>query len=169
MREHLRFVLATTNEWLKFGEAKNLAALAFSGAAIGSYVRAVDIVCLPLTPKILVSAGIAGLTIAGICALLSFMPILDSPFLYAQRATQDSDNLLFYGHIAHYQPSEFLARTAILLQQEHHDAIDERYAEQIITNSRIALRKYQFFNIACWSGLIGILLLGAGAVTRLLT
>jgi hypothetical protein len=160
MKDHLQFVLTTTNDWLKFGEAKNLAALAFAGTAIGAYVRAVDIINLPIAVKIFVSAGIAGLTIAGISALLSFIPTLNIPYLYSKRAPQDSDNLLFYGHIAHYQPSEFLERTEKLVGQQHHDAIDEHYAAQIITNARIALRKYRLFSAACWSGLAGIILLG---------
>jgi hypothetical protein len=122
-----------------------------------------------MTVKLLVSAGITGLTLAGISALVSFIPILNVPFLDAQRAPRDSDNMLFYGHIAYYQPSEFLTRTQVLLGAQHQEPVDEQYAAQIITNARIALRKYQLFSAACWSGLAGIILLAAGAITRLLT
>ncbi len=157
-----------TNDWLKFAEAKNLAALVFAGAAIGAYVRAVDIVCLPKLTKGLVSAGIAGLTLAGVIALISFIPTLEIPFLYAKRAPKESDNLVFYGDIAHYQPSEFLTLTKTLIGEKDHDGIDEQYAAQIVVNARIALRKYRIFTAACWSGLVGIALLATGAITRLL-
>jgi len=169
MRDHLRALLATTNDWLKFAEAKNLAALAFAGAAIGSYVRAVDIVGLPVLAKSLVSCGIAGLTIAAIAALVSFMPTIKIPFLDAKRVPREADNLLFYGDIAYYKPSELLTRTKEVLGTSSHEAIDEHYATQIIINSRIAIRKNKIFVVAGWAALLGITLLAAGGVARLVT
>jgi len=168
LHEHLRFVLALVSDWLKFAEAKNLAAVAFAGAAIGLYIRGVDIVSLPFAVKLLVSVGIAGLTLAGLCALVSFIPTIKIPLLYSQRAPQESDNLIYYGDLANYQPSEFLTRTEAMLGLQQHEALDEYYAQQIIVNARIALRKYKIFSLACWSGLTGLIFLGVGAIVRLL-
>lgn len=168
LSEHLRFVLSLVNKWLRFGEAKNAAALAFAGAAVGLYIRSIDILSFPLAARLLVSGGIAAFTVAGFCALVSFIPILARPFVHSERAPRDSDNLLNFGDIAYYQPSEFLTHTKDLLGIQNHEMVHEHYAHQVVINARIALRKYRIFNLVCWSGLTGIAFLGLGALTRLL-
>ena len=169
MREHLRNVLTLTNDWLKFAEAKNALALAFVAAITSAYIRGLDIRVLPLAPRILISAGIASLAVAAVSALASFLPTLLMPYLNAQRAPTPQDNLLYFGDLAQYKPSELLTHTAAVLRYGGlPDPIDEHYAAQIVTNARIALRKYRHFTVTCWAGLIGVVLLTAGAVTRLL-
>jgi hypothetical protein len=169
MREHLRSLLTITNDWLKFAEAKNTLILVFCAALASAYVRGLVISVLPSTPRILIIAGVAALGGAAVSALTSFLPILRVPFVDALRAPRANDNLLYFGDIANYSPSEFLTSTAAALAcTTRPDRIDEHYAAQIVTNSRIALKKYRHFTIACWLGFGGVALLTAGAAIHLL-
>ena len=65
----------------------------------------------------------------------------------------NDDNILFFGHIAKYPPENYLRKLYRLRNgkpPENLSGIELDYAEQIVTNSRIAQRKYDTFTIGVW-------------------
>jgi len=80
----------------------------------------------------------------------------------------ETDNLLFYGDIASYDPAGYLQAL-----YKHCDAKDEAlpierdYAQQIVMNSRIAVRKYEWFTTSVWltiGALVTLIASGVGYV-----
>ena len=150
IEELLRFSLANINNWLRFAEAKNAAlVVANIGASFGALRLAATQNLYPTAYYYALIAGGTLLLATGI-ALASFIPQLKIPWLAQLRAARSRDNVLFYGHIANYTPENYLkelyARRGHKLEEIN--ALERDYAEQMIINSRIALRKYGWFNIA---------------------
>lgn len=167
MTEHLRFVLTLTNEWLRFAEAKNGVALAFVAAVVGVYTRSA-LASLSGIAKLAIEVAIVCFAIAALSALTSFIPQIKLPVLDSRRQPESDDNLLFYGHLASYRPTELLTITGNALGVTTHQNIDEQYAAQIVINARITLKKYNHFSLACWSLLVGLLLIAAGELTNVI-
>jgi hypothetical protein len=168
MEERLRNILTLTNDWLKFAETKNAGLLVFSGAAIiGAHRSTATETPTPLIQWTL-TVGAALLLIAAILCLLSFLPTIRVPLLESKRAPAQDDNLLFYGHIAAYRPTEYLAKLQAATNTATTTAMDEQFAQQIVTNAQIAVRKYRHFSAAAWLAVPGgILSLGVTPILQL--
>jgi len=160
MEDRLRYVLSNVNEWLKFAEAKNAALLAANSAVVIGALRLADgkVFLFPLA-EYYFYFFIAIVSLGGLICLLSFVPKLDIPWLLPTTLSKDKDNLVFYGDISGYDPSSYVKAL-------HHqsgkavktvDPFEEDLAEQVIINSRIALKKYQLFNIALWLDVTALL------------
>jgi len=154
MEERLRYILSTVNEWLKFAESKNAALLTADGVAVFGILTALGNANLPHSWMLrYVYFCVSLLAIATIVCLLSFIPQLQVPRLVTRRSPKGEDNLMFYGDIANYNSFGYLKALYARERDKQGtiaDPIEEDYAQQIVVNSRIALRKYGYFNVALW-------------------
>jgi len=78
-------------------------------------------------------------------------------------------NLLYFGDIEELDPKDYLARMAASRRERPRsssgaDLMD--YAEQIVTNSRIAVKKYRLFRVGVIITIAG-LMIGLAEVVRL--
>lgn len=167
MEERLGHILSIVNEWLKFAEAKNAALLAANTAIIFAVLRVLDskTICRQWLSAYLL-LGLLLLAAAAFIALVSFIPQVRIPWLALRRQPSSRDNLLFYGDIAYYDPTNYLqalgARTTPAANA--FSSFEQDYAVQIVTNSRIALRKYVLFSAAIWLTLTAVLSLPVAIV-----
>ncbi|MEZ4563388.1 MAG: DUF5706 domain-containing protein [Thermomicrobiales bacterium] len=156
-------------DWLKFAEAKNTAAVGLSSTALGVIVT--FLVAGPPAPDLAgigLSIGAVLLMISLMLAVASFLPAtnLEQLLLGARAEPAPSDNLLYYGHIARYEPGA-LARAIAT----HYYSLDAEAAEpsryavdlagQIVTNARITVRKLQFFTYSLQLFAAGVLIASA--------
>lgn len=164
-------------DWLKFAEAKNTAAVGLSTTALGVIVT--FLVAGPPVPDLAgigLSVGAVLLMVSLMLAVASFLPStdLEKHLLGAREEPAASDNLLYYGHIARYEPRA-LARAIATHYYGHSgdDAEPSRYAVdlagQIVTNARITVRKLDFFRYSLQLFAAGVLIAAAAmAVTAVL-
>ena len=168
MEDRLRYILTLTNDWLKFAETKNAALLVFAGAlAIGVVQRLNPQTALNI--RSFTAIGLLLLAAAASCALTSFIPILRPEKTTPPGQPSDTDNLLFYGHIAKYTPTAYIERLATITQPlQGEPGIAEHYAQQIITNARIATRKYTWYTRGVVVGIIAIMTMALAGLLQLL-
>ncbi len=78
-------------------------------------------------------------------AMVSIIPKTIISGAILKETPEDNDNLLFYGHIAKYEPTEYLAAIHKRFGKSGFKPLDLQldYARQIVINSQITLRKYQ--------------------------
>ncbi|MBA3450723.1 MAG: hypothetical protein H0T18_05870 [Chloroflexia bacterium] len=156
-------------DWLKFAETKNTGAVGLSSTGLGVIVT--FLVAGPPIPTIAgvgLGIGAVALMVSLMMSVASFLPSTDlEKFLVGDRQKPSpGDNLLFYGHLARYEPRA-LAQAIGELYFEHPDdgpppskfAID--LAAQIVTNSRITVRKLAFFRYALLLFGFGVLIAAA--------
>jgi hypothetical protein len=158
VEEKLRYILTTINEWLKFAEAKNGALLA---ADIAILFGVFGLLSEPTIPKVVIYLAIFLVIASAISSLISFIPQLKiSQFIYKKR-TEKETSLIFYGHIAKDEPQSYIK--ALYSESGAEPVaitpIELDYAQQIIINSRIAVRKYRCFNVGLWLTVLSLLLL----------
>lgn len=167
MEERLRYILATVNEWLKFAEAKNGALLV---ADIAVLVGIFSLQSEPAGHRVLVQLSIPLLIASGTSSLVSYIPQMRALSYPSKKGAQKRSNLLFYGHIAEHDPQSYIET----LYAESGGApsnvtpIEVGYAEQIITNSRIAVKKYRCFRVGLWLTILALLLLLAESVMSII-
>ena len=159
VEDRLRYILSLVNEWLKFAEAKNGALLAVDSAMIFGVFKLSEsgwphVGLFYLTISVLIASAVS--------CLISFIPKLKMPTFTMKREPDSGDSLIYYGHIAKYNPENYLK--ALYGQADtgsvSPSSLEVDYAKQIVTNSRIALRKYFCFTVALW--------FAVGALTLLL-
>jgi hypothetical protein len=160
MEDRLRYILSNVNDWLKFAEGKNAALLAANSAIVVGALRLVDgKEFIFQWAEYYFYFSIAMSSLGGVLCLLSFVPKVKIPWLLPTSLSHEKDNLVFYGDISCYDPSSYVR--ALYTQNganlERIDPFEEDLAEQIILNSRIALRKYQLFNAALWLDITALL------------
>lgn len=153
MEDRLRFILSGVNDWLNFAEAKNGALLAANSALIFSALGLAD-------GKAFVSdwigyyfySSLLLASVSGLICLISFLPHIEIPVLKSRSPSDESSNLLFYGDICDHDTSSYVSalcsRYGFALDDV--DAFEKELAEQIVVNSRIAVRKYRMFETALW-------------------
>ncbi|MCA9878369.1 MAG: hypothetical protein KC442_11325 [Thermomicrobiales bacterium] len=162
-------LLVRVIDWLKFAEAKNTAAVGLSSTALGVIVT--FLVAGPPVPELAgvgLSIGAVFLMISLMLAVASFLPStnLEKHLLGARAEPAPSDNLLYYGHVARYEPRA-LARAVATHYFGHTGEAAEpsRYAVdlagQIVTNARITVRKLDFFRYSLQLFAAGVLIASA--------
>ena len=140
-------------DWLKFAEAKNTGAVGLASTGLGVIVT--FLVAGPPLPTVAgagMAIGAVSLMVSLMLAVGSFLPSTNlEKFLLDEREQPGlTDNLLFYGHLARYEPRALTRAIA----QHYLDtpgsqytpsklAVD--YAGQVVTNARITVRKLEFF------------------------
>ncbi|MEW8359705.1 MAG: Pycsar system effector family protein [Candidatus Thiodiazotropha sp.] len=152
MNEQLKDIFSNINDWLKFAEAKTGTLLAGNGVLIFGILRIIKGSTIPEALSIYITFAIVLLSISMFLCLLSFVPSLAMPFVFGTGKPNKDDNILFFLDAAKYTTSEFLIKLAQSKGIESNDFSehDHFYAEQIISNSQIALKKYKLFNAAIW-------------------
>ena len=158
MEERLRYILTTVNEWLKFAEAKNGGLLVADIAVLfGAFSLLNESTGQVLPIHLAIVLAICSAT----SSLVSFSPQLRVLSSKSKRRTGKKASLIFYGHIAEYEPQSYIEAlhaesgtepTAIA-------PIEVDYAQQIIMNSRIAMRKHLCFRVGLWLAVSALLLL----------
>lgn len=156
-------------DWLKFAEAKNTAAVGLSSTALGVIVT--FLVAGPGVPP-LAGAGLAvgalALMVSLMLAVASFLPStnLEKHLMGERIPPHPGDNLLFYGHLARYEPRA-LARAIAehYFEQPGEEIAPSKFAidlaGQIVTNARITVRKLALFRYALMLFGIGVLIAAA--------
>lgn len=151
LRDILKDILSSVNEWLRFAETKNGALLALnSGCAIGISKLITDL------DQGLIFWGL-GMSLAlflgsATVCLVSFLPTTTMPLVVGTNNNGRDENLLFFGSIANHNIDSYLQ--AILHSTPSCPSppsqLERLYAEQIIINSGIAKAKYKYFKFAMW-------------------
>lgn len=153
VERQLSDLLGRVIDWLKFAEAKNTAAVGLSSTGLGVIVT--FLVAGPPIPDLAgvgLGIGAVALMLSLMLAVASFLPStnLEKHLVGARDKPSAGDNLLFYGHLARYEPRG-LTRAIAEMYFEH---VGEEFAPsklaidlagQIVTNSRITVRKLALF------------------------
>lgn len=166
VEQRLERILSHVNRWLEFAEKKNGALLAGNSALLlGVASRLQHAFNIPPFVRFYIYFALLLVGAGAVCCLVSFLPQTQMPWLASRRKPSEEDNLLLYSDLANYSPSKVLSALCkcISANETELNQLHTHYAEQIITNSRIAERKYKYFRVALWLTLIALATpLGAG-------
>ena len=181
MEDKIKYIFENTNNWLNFAEAKNAALLAFNIALIAAISSGDVSPNYSSLQYIIVAILIFSTTIS----LLSFVPrtnnkisqktykytvgILDMIIekIFKEKADK---NLLFYGYIGEFEIAqaddylEELKKYYGSKEKEEVTMFEKDLAEEIIINSRITKRKYNYFKASLCILIVGMILLFIVAV-----
>lgn len=167
MEERLRYILTIVNEWLKFAEAKNGALLVADIALLFGVFRLLN---ESTGQKVFIYLAIFLVIVSAISSLVSFIPQLKLPSFTPRKRAGKEASLIFYGHIAKYEPRSYIS--ALYAESGGEPAaiasIEVDYAQQIIINSRIAVRKYLCFNVGLWLTVSALLFLLMTSLTSVI-
>jgi hypothetical protein len=160
MEDRLCFILLNASDWLKFAESKNAALLAGNGVVIFGLLSLVDgkqFLCAGA--KYYFYSALSMVVLSALVCLISFLPKLSIPWLFPKRISNARDNLVFYGDIAIHDPPTYLRAlyNQVGPELDHTDPFEADLAEQVIINSRIALKKYHLFSLAVWLDVTALL------------
>ena len=156
-------------DWLKFAEAKNTGSVGLSSTGLG-----VIVTFLVAGPPIPTLAGV-GLAVGAVALMLSlmltvasFLPStdLEKHLVGDRERPTPRDNLLYYGHLARYEPKALVEAIA----EMYFDQEGETYAPsklaidlsaQIVTNARITVRKLALYRYSLLLFGFGVLVASA--------
>lgn len=150
-----------TNQWLKFAESKNGALIALDSALLigvfSLFTKSSSLKVLNYYFLWIISFLIISMVISS----LSFIPVLskDKQDKVSSKEIGQDKNILFFSVIKDLTSNEYLDLLAKKIENKDFEIIDytEDYAEQIVTNSRIADNKYKLFKWALYFFVTGIL------------
>ena len=160
MEEKLKSIHAIVHEMVKFAEAKNAVLVALSGSAVMGMLKIINDTTLSSKWMEYYCWGFVGLSTAGIViSLLLFFPVLKIKWLVNIGTPSEEDNLLLFTDISKYNTHEYLKALAQATNEpdREHNEYEFFYANQIISISNIATRKYKIFRIALGFTLSAIL------------
>jgi hypothetical protein len=170
VERQLSELLSRVIDWLKFSEAKNTGSVGLSSTGLGLIVT-----FLVAGPPIPTVAGV-GLALGAIALMLSLMLTVASflpstnleKHLVGERERPTSrDNLLYYGHLARYEPRALVEAIAEMYFAQEGESyapskLDIDLAAQIVTNARITVRKLTLFRYSLLLFGFGVLVASAG-------
>ncbi|WP_432664495.1 DUF5706 domain-containing protein [Wukongibacter baidiensis] len=154
--EFMKESYQNVNNWLVYAETKNAALLAFNVTTIAAVTRFqfffINYILLIFY------------VIAIVSPLISFLPKFRVFMKNQNEITLDKDNLLFYKDISKYSPENYI-RKIDSRYQLNIEMIDDKYpniifdyAQEIVTNAKIAVWKYAVFRVGLVSSIFCILL-----------
>jgi hypothetical protein len=169
VQRQLSELLSRVIDWLKFAEAKNTGSVGLASTGLG-----VIVTFLVAGPPIPTVAGV-GLAVGAVALMLSlmltvasFLPSTDlEKHLVGERQRPTArDNLLYYGHLARYEPKALVEAIAeMYFEQEGQtytpSKLDVDLAAQIVTNARITVRKLAIFRYSLLLFGFGVLVASA--------
>jgi hypothetical protein len=169
VERHLSELLARVIDWLKFAEAKNTGAVGLSSTGLG-----VIVTFLVAGPPIPTMAGV-GLGIGALALMLSllltvasFLPStnLEKHLVGERERPTARDNLLYYGHLARYEPRALVEAIAEMYFDQEGETyapnkLDIDLAAQIVTNARITVRKLALYRFSLLLFGFGVLVASA--------
>ena len=164
VQRQLSELLTRVIDWLKFAEAKNTGSVGLASTGLG-----VIVTFLVAGPSIPTLAGV-GLGVGALALMLSlmltvasFLPStnLEKHLIGERERPTPRDNLLYYGHLARYEPRALVEAIAEMYYEQGSEAYTPNklaidLAAQIVTNARITVRKLTLYRYS--------LLLFAGGV-----
>ncbi|MFT6987886.1 MAG: hypothetical protein ACJAT7_003751 [Psychromonas sp.] len=156
------------NEWLKFAEQKNAALLILNCGLTWGIARVLaKQENLSSIANCLNSFGYMFIIASAITCLISFIPILEIPW-FKVGGKNNSDNCVFFGHIAKYTNREYLTLLSKKLGavRQNFNDFELDVASQIVTNSEIALNKYKQFTFSSWLTILGVISFGVSMLTK---
>jgi hypothetical protein len=153
VESRLSELLIRVIDWLKFAEAKNTGAVGLSSTGLGVIVT--FLVAGPPVPAIAgagLGIGAVALMVSLMLAVASFLPStnLEKHLSGDRNLPSASDNLMFYGHIARYEPRAL----AQAIAEHYFDQPEKAFvpsklaidlAGQVVANARITVRKLELF------------------------
>lgn len=148
MQETIQYLQDNVNDWLRHAEAKHAVLIGVAAAGVTVVTTNISLFATPVTLLSAASIWVTALLSAAVAlSLFSFLPQLSRPRRPAASVGTVTTNPLFFGHLASMTP-EYIA--SLYSGAEGPDDMLLWRADQIITNSRIAVRKYQLFTAAVW-------------------
>lgn len=154
----LRAIFTNVNDWLKFAETKNAALVAADVAILIGLASLFEKAEGWLLVYLIFLAVFVGLSL--VIGLISFLPTTKIPWLRRPAVIQKKRNVLYYGHIADNDVESYLELLkGVLAEDSEPSLIGRAYTEQIITNSKIAVKKYGYFTTSLFCLLTGIVTL----------
>lgn len=155
--QFLETQLDRVNYWLSFAEAKNGILLGVNIAIIAVLInmfKAVPIMC---------TICILTLLISSLCCILSFIPNLGKASKKGRKINGERLNLIFYADIALFESyEEYLNSVKRRYFRDNNDSngiLELDFAEEIVINSKICMKKYKWFNQAIKIDYISIILI----------
>jgi len=144
------------NDWLKFAEAKNGVLIGLDEVMIFGVIQAFIADKSPLKEfHYSVCIVVLLITLSLLLALTSFLPKLQLTHFVHGSPCPESDNLLYFGHIAKYSPDLFFIEFSKFFEGNDQELVGEQtqkqYIGQIVMNSQITMRKFGHFNYAVWA------------------
>ncbi len=169
VQRQLSELLGRVIDWLKFAEAKNTGSVGLSSTGLG-----VIVTFLVAGPSISTPTGV-GLGIAALALMVSLLLTVASFFpstnlekhLVSERERPTTrDNLLYYGHLARYEPRALVEAIAEMYFEQEGETyvpskLDIDLAAQIVTNARITVRKLALFRYSLLLFGFGVLVASA--------
>lgn len=149
MEDQLWRIFENINGWLRYAEKKNTFILAFLGIQL-TLIKLFSETCNWI---LIISLIFSGLTL--LIVIFSFIPEVEipswlyfSPLSFSNYA-DDTDNLLFFGHIEKYSQWEYIEKMEAYFKI---NIKEQKYLEdlcaQIILNSKITSNKFYMFKLA---------------------
>jgi hypothetical protein len=150
-------------DWLQFAESKNTGGVALTATALSVIVSfALFGPTLPTLARVGLGVGSVALMLSLLLTVASFLPStnLEKHLVGERERPTARDNLLYYGHLARYEPRALVEALAELYFAQPGEtyapsklAMD--LAAQVVTNARITVRKFALYRAA-------VLLFGGG-------
>lgn len=164
--ELLDKVFSNVNSWLNFAEAKNAANIALVVACIAA-IFSLD------SMNVLLYVICILFTFSGIYSLISFLPRLghkvvgkfpklEEKIIKKKVRKDENDNLLFFEAIKKYSGNEYAKQVSKLYfktSKKDFSKYQLDLANEIVYNSDIASRKYQFFKVAAYLDVVAFMFL----------
>ena len=172
MIEQLETVLDRVIDWLKYEEAKNVALLTLDGAGLTLVWPNVS-----SAPTILVTLIVGGFMLGILVALASAYPIVLGNRVHdrmrrrhterKERHPEWQPNVLYFGDIAGYDAPTYLSDfRAVWGKGDTEQGLALAYANEIITNSEIALLKLTLFKIGFCLAVFALVMSAASVLVR---
>ena len=161
MDEQLKNIFTNINDWLKFAETKTAALLTGNGLLIFGILRIIKGQEVSSTLMPIISFVILLLILSLLACLISFIPSLKIPWLVVSKKPTNKDNLLFFGDIVKYDSKSYLEKLVSSTEkpEKSFTNFENYYAQQIIVNSIIALKKFRLFTFAIWLTVVAVVTL----------
>ena len=156
----------TVNEWLKFAEQKNASLIVLNAGIIWGVSRLfINKVNLEQLSVYLNWVGYSLSGISLLIGIISLMPILSNVW-YINKDKNESDNSVYFGHIAKYTDKAYLdlLSSKIGFLRKQYTGIEYDLANQLIVNSGIAMVKFSRFKISSYLTLGSIFFFGVSSI-----
>ena len=156
IEQFLETQLDRVNYWLSFAEAKNGILLGVNIAIIAVLINMFNVA------PILCTICILFLLISSLCSILSFIPNLGKASKKDTTFINDNVNLIYYADIALFENYEqylnsvkkrYFSNTTI------NSVMELDFAEEIVINSKICIKKYKRFDQAIKVDVISVILI----------
>jgi hypothetical protein len=163
INNELKFIFNNINDWLKYAENKNAILIGLNGGALFGIVNLFFTLYnkqkIILLFYVCLLASALMFLISTIILLISFIPQLICKNKKNNSYDFNKFNILYFSDIVNFDENTYLLQLAkvIGIPSRRIEKIDYYYAQQIIINSKIALRKYKLFVYAVTLDLLGLL------------